>query len=52
MLQHGRITAHWKSGQQVVQEGQGARDLRQKDAHVQPIPAGKQVESADWHWGT
>ena len=41
-----------ESGQQVLQEGQGARDLRQKDAHVQPIPAGKQVKSADWHWGT
>ena len=35
-----------------LQEGQGARDLRQKDAHVQPIPAGKQVKSADWHWDT
>ncbi len=35
-----------------LQEGQGARDLRQKDAHVQQTPAGEQVESADWHWGT
>ena len=35
-----------------LQEGQGARDLRQKDAHAQPRPTGKQVESADWHWDT
>ena len=51
MPQHGRITAHWNLDSRL-QEGQGARDLRQKDAHVQPIPAGKQVKSADWHWGT
>jgi hypothetical protein len=39
-----------ESGQQAAGRPGSAR-LRQKDAHVQPRPAGKQVKSADWNWG-
>jgi hypothetical protein len=37
MPQHGRITAHWNLDSRL-QEGQGARDLRQKDALFSQYP--------------